>query len=303
LNNNKNNLVISIDLDEWYHARWITGSKLSRWPDTLSFFRDVYNLDKPRGDIDKPTSEILELLDEFKIKATFFILSEVAGYYPHLVKEIAKNGHEIASHGKKHIDLWNYTPLTFHSDLKDAKNLLEDLCGQKVVGYRAPNLIIEDWIVPILSELGFEYDSSVCPSRKLMGKFGNTLSLPAYPYFLSRDSFKPGNGPLFEIPIPVFPYIKLPAATGIMTRVIGVWWSSIALKFNLQRHDALYYFHPYELVQAPQIKNLNLREKLHARRSGKWMKAAVRKLFTEFRNTTKTNCIELMKLQKASTNY
>jgi len=301
VNSPKNKLVISIDLDEWYHARWVTGSKISRWPNTLSFFQDVYNLDKPRGDIKKPTIEILELLDEFKIKATFFILSEVAGYYPLLVKEIAKNGHEIASHGKNHVDLWNYTPQTFQSDLKDAKSLLEDISGQKVIGYRAPNLVIEDWIIPILYELGFEYDSSVCPSRKLMGKFGRSKSLPSHPYFLSENSFEPGNGPLFEIPIPVFPYIKLPAATGIMTRVIGIWWSSFALKYNLKRHDALYYFHPYELVIAPQIKNLSLREKLHSRRSGNWMKSAVHKLFTEFRNTPKTNCIELMKLYKSNT--
>lgn len=296
MSSSKNKLVISIDLDEWYHARWVTGSKISRWPDTLSFFRDVYNLDKPRGDIDNPTMEILELLDEFNIKATFFILSEVAGYYPHLVKEIAKNGHEIASHGKNHIDLWNYTPQTFQADLKDAKNLLEDLYGEKVVGYRAPNLIIEDWIVPILSELGFEYDSSVCPSRKLMGKFSNTKSLPAYPYFLSKDSFEPGNGPLFEIPIPVFPYIKLPAATGIMTRVIGVWWSSLALRYNLLHHDSLYYFHPYELVEAPQIKNLSIMEKLHARRSGKWMTSAVKKLLSTFKDQPKLTCKQLMNI-------
>jgi polysaccharide deacetylase family protein (PEP-CTERM system associated) len=293
---NKNKLVISIDLDEWYHARWVTGSKISRYPDTLSFFREVYNLDRPRGDIEKPTIEILEMLEEFNIKATFFILGEIAGYYPHLVKEITKNGHEISCHGKNHKDLWSYTPQTFRSDLKEAKNLLEDLSGQKVIGYRAPNLVIEDWIVPILIELGFEYDSSVCPSRKLMGKFGRSKSLPAHPYFLSENSFKPGNGPLFEIPIPVFPFLKLPAATGIMTRVIGVWWSRFALKYNLRSHDALYYFHPYEMVEAPQLDNLTVMQKLHSRRSGDWMKTAVEKLLHTFKDQSKLTCLQLMNL-------
>ncbi|MCX6175438.1 MAG: polysaccharide deacetylase family protein [Ignavibacteriales bacterium] len=295
MNSYKNKLVISIDLDEWYHARWVTGSNISRWPDTLSFFRDVYNLDKPRGDIDKPTMEILELLDEFKIKATFFILSEVAGYYPHLVKEIVKNGHEIASHGKKHVDLWHYTPPTFYADVKNAKNLLEDLSGEKVVGYRAPNLIIEDWIVPILSELGFEYDSSVCPSRKLMGKFSNAKSLPAYPYFLSKNSFVPGNGPLFEIPIPVFPYLKLPAATGIMTRVVGLWWSKFALQCALRTGDAMYYFHPFELTPRPDFQFKNFHEKLHSRRTGTWMSKAVNNILNEFKDVPKVTCSELMK--------
>lgn len=299
MSSSKNRLVISIDLDEWYHARWATGSKISRWPDTLSFFRDIYNLDKPRGDIEKPTMYILELLDEFKIKATFFILGEVAGYYPNLVKEISKNGHEIASHGKVHIDLWNYTPSVFKSDLKEAKNVLEDLTGKKVIGYRAPNLVIEDWIIPVLGELGFEYDSSVCPSRKLMGKFGISTSLPGFPYFLSKDSFKPGDGDLFEIPIPVFPFIKLPAATGIMTRIIGVWWSTFALKYNLKRHDALYYFHPYEMVTAPKIDNLKFMQRLHGRRSGEWMKYAVPKLLRKFRDIPITNCAGLMNQYKS----
>jgi len=300
VNKSKNKLVISVDLDEWYHARWLTGSKISRYPDTMSFFREVYNLEKPKGDIEKPTMYILELLDEFDIKATFFILGEVAGYYPHLVKEIAKNGHEISCHGKIHVDLWNYSSESFKDDLKEAKNLLEDLSGQKVIGYRAPNLVIEDWIVPILTELGFEYDSSVCPSRKLMGKFGRSKLLPAYPYFLSKDSFEPGNGPLFEIPIPVFPYIKLPAATGIMTRVIGVWWSSFALKYNLKSHDALYYFHPYEMVDAPQLENLSIIQKLHSRRSGDWMKKALKKLFSTFLDQPNLTCIQLMNLYKSS---
>lgn len=287
-------MVISIDLDEWYHARWVTGSKISRYPDTLSFFREVYNLDRPRGDIDKPTIHILELLDEFNIKATFFILSEVAGYYPHLVKEIAKNGHEIACHGKNHIDLWNYTPGTFRNDIKEAKSILEDMAGAKVIGYRAPNLIIEDWIIPLLCELGFEYDSSVCPSRKLMGKFSRSKSLPAYPYFLSENSFEPGDGPLFEIPIPVFPFIKLPAATGIMTRVIGIWWSSYALKYNLKLHDALYYFHPYEMVEAPRLKDMTLMQKLHSRRSGDWMKGAVKIILKNFKKLELISCSELL---------
>ena len=256
-------------------------------------------MDKPRGDIDKPTMEILEIFDEFKIKATFFILGEVAGYYPHLVKEIDARGHEISCHGKIHTDLWNYTQNTFKTDLTDAKKLLEDLIGKKVLGYRAPNLVIEDWIVPILNEIGFEYDSSVCPSRKLMGKFGNTMKLPSYPYFLSKNSFQPGDGNLFEIPIPVFPFIKLPAASGIMTRVIGIWWSSFALRYNLHYHDSLYYFHPYEMVQAPVLDNLKFIQKLHSRRSGSWMSDAVKKIFADFESTPKTNCFELMSYFKS----
>lgn len=294
MKNKEHHLIISVDLDEWYHARWATGSKISRWPDTSSFFKEVYGLDKPRGDIEEPTMEILELLDEFSISATFFILGEVARFYPQLVKEISKCGHEIASHGYRHCDLWAQSGESFRSELKDAKNLLEDLIGKKVAGYRAPNLIIEDWIVPVLTELGFEYDSSVCPSREIMGKFNRSKELPAYPYMLSENSFNPGNGPLLEIPIPVFPFIKLPAATGIMTRIIGAWWSIIALKNALRQNDTIYYFHPYELTRIPEISSLRFMEKIHSRRSGEWMKRAIKKIFVEFKEIPQVTCKQLL---------
>lgn len=291
-------LVISVDLDEWYHARWATGSGNSRWKSNIDFFREVYGSDTPRGDIEKPTGEILELFEKYGIKATFFILGEVAKYYPHLVKMISSEGHEIASHGSTHTDLWNFTPETFKNQLLESKKILEDLSGKKVIGYRAPNLVIEDWIIPILRELEFEYDSSVCPSRKLMGKFSYPVELPQHPYFTDDISFREGSGSFFEIPIPVYPYIKLPAATGIMTRVIGKWWSVTALKSALENSDALYYFHPYELTSKPEIKNLKFLQKLHSRRTGEWMKNAVEKILGEFREVEMVSCAELLSKYK-----
>ncbi len=294
MNEHESRLAISIDLDEWYHARWATGSKISRWPDTLSFFREVYGLDCPRGDIDRPTKEILALFDELKIKGTFFILGEVAEYYPHLVKEISNEGHEIACHNYRHIDLWLYNPQTFSQELKKAKEKLEALSGKPVFGFRAPNLIVEDWIVPILSELGFLYDSSICPSRKIMGKFGRFQNLPQNPYRMAQRSFYPGDGDLVEIPIPVFPFIKLPAATGIMTRVIGVWWTVIALKTALKSGDSIYYFHPYELTDIPSIKGLKPRDRLFAQRTGVWMGKSLREILHLFSTVPKTTCFELV---------
>ncbi len=293
MNEHESRLAISVDLDEWYHARWATGSKISRWPNPLSLFIEVYGLKHPRGDIDRPTREILLLFDEMKIKATFFILGEVAEYYPHLVKDISNNGHEVACHSYRHVDLWLHTPASFSRELKDAKTRLEDLCGNAIVGFRAPNLIVEDWILPILSELGFLYDSSVCPSRKIMGKFGRFRNLPQNPYRMAPGSFFPGNGDLVEIPIPVFPYIRLPAATGIMTRVIGVWWTVTALKAALKSGDSLYYFHPYELTDRPRINRLKLRDRLFARRTGEWMKNSLREIFNLCSAVPKATCFEL----------
>ncbi|MCX6135475.1 MAG: polysaccharide deacetylase family protein [Ignavibacteriales bacterium] len=286
-------LVISVDLDEWYHVRWATGSANSRWEEPAAFFKEVYGLDRCRGDIERPTNEILDLFDSQNVRATFFILGEVGHAYPHLVREIGNRKHEIASHSFRHIDLWMHTRESFQRELRDAKSVLEDLSGQQVVGFRAPNLVIEDWIVPILREEGFLYDSSVCPSRKLMGKFKNSRELPSIPYRLSADSFIPGEGSMIEIPIPTFPYLRLPAATGIATRVIGRPWTSVALRSSLRAGDSLYYFHPYELTLPPAIGGLTAYQKLFMRRTGSWMLRSVKNLLSEFSGVRKATCREV----------
>jgi peptidoglycan/xylan/chitin deacetylase (PgdA/CDA1 family) len=286
-------LVISVDLDEWYHARWATGSATSRWKDSRAFFKEVYGTDRPRGDIERPTQEILDLFDAYGVKATFFVLGEVAGYYPHLVKEISNRNHEVACHSYRHIDLWLHTRESFRRELRQAKAALEDLAGRSVLGFRAPNLIIEDWIVPVLAEEGFLYDSSVCPSRKLMGKFGNNQDLPQYPYRLSADSFSPGSGKIVEIPIPVFPYLRLPAASGIATRVIGRRWTTIALKQSLKAGDSLYYFHPYELTEPPQISGLTVYQRLFMRRAGAWMIGTLKNMLSGFSKVPKATCADV----------
>jgi peptidoglycan/xylan/chitin deacetylase (PgdA/CDA1 family) len=290
----KSRLVISVDLDEWYHARWATGSVASRWPDSTAFFKEVYGMDRPRGDIERPTREILDVFDAFGVRATFFILGEVAGYYPHLVREIAARKHEIACHSYRHVDLSLHSPQSFQRELSEAKTKLEELSGQAVRGFRAPNLVIEDWIIPILHEEGFLYDSSVCPSRKLMGKFGMNQHLPQSPYRLSKDSFRPGAGELVEIPIPVFPYLKLPAATGIATRVLGRLWTTLALRHSLKVGDSLYYFHPYELTAPPEINGLTLYQKLFTRHAGAWMNIALRSILTEFSEVQRMTCADLV---------
>jgi len=83
----KNNyLILSIDLDEWYHCRWAVGFlPVARWKSSKECFKDYYKSDKPGGEIIKPTHLILDLLEKQGLKATFFILGEIAQQYPNLV--------------------------------------------------------------------------------------------------------------------------------------------------------------------------------------------------------------------------
>lgn len=128
----KNKLILSIDLDEWFHCRWATGSENARWPSVKECLSEYYGSNKPAGEIIPPTKKILAELKKRKIKATFFILGETAKWYPNLVKSIARDGHEIACHGMHHQDMTTTTRWRFAKELQESRRILERLYGKKI---------------------------------------------------------------------------------------------------------------------------------------------------------------------------
>jgi polysaccharide deacetylase family protein (PEP-CTERM system associated) len=114
------------------------------------------------------TLRILDLLAASGVKATFFVLGWIAERKPELVKEIVKRGHEVASHGYGHQRIYNQSRAEFREDVRKSKNILEDISGEKVLGYRAPSYSISRdtlWAYDELLEAGYSYDSSVFPIR------------------------------------------------------------------------------------------------------------------------------------------
>ncbi|MBE0618052.1 MAG: polysaccharide deacetylase family protein, partial [Proteobacteria bacterium] len=114
------------------------------------------------------TFRVLDLLTERGVRATFFVLGWVAERYPGLVRRIAEEGHEVASHGYGHRRVYTQTREEFREDVRRSKGLLEDLTGERVLGYRAPSYSISPtclWAFDELFEAGFTYDSSVFPVR------------------------------------------------------------------------------------------------------------------------------------------
>ena len=278
-----NYLILCIDLDEWYHCRWATGSPISRWTSVQDCFQDYYKSNKPVGEILEPTGQILDSLRKANVQATFFVLGEVALWYPDLIREIAAEGHEIACHGMHHQDLTLTSCEGFSKELDQARHILEKLSGRPVIGFRAPNLVTTKWLHQVLIEKGFIYDSSVCPARKMLGKWNNQSGAPNNPYRVGRELCFKGDADLIEIPIPVFPFLKLPGAVSIATRVFGWTWTSITLDNALQTGTTCYYLHPYEFNQAPRLKNMSLRERVFLRRTGAFMEVVLQRLLNKYR--------------------
>src|SRR5262249_22815867 len=112
------------------------------------------------------TERLLEMFDEANVQATFFILGWVAERYPRLVRAIAEQGHEIASHGYGHRLVYDLTPRAFREDVRRAKDLLETTAGERVYGYRAPSYSVTPkslWALDVLIEEGYTYDASIFP--------------------------------------------------------------------------------------------------------------------------------------------
>ena len=115
-----------------------------------------------------PAAGCLLRAEPYRARATFFILGWIAERYPALVKEIQKRGHEVACHGYAHQCIYNQKKIEFKEDVRRAKEILENLIGTQVIGYRAPTCSITRdtlWALEILCELGFLYDSSIFPVR------------------------------------------------------------------------------------------------------------------------------------------
>jgi polysaccharide deacetylase family protein (PEP-CTERM system associated) len=142
--------------------------------------------DKPQKD---PESRIHNP-ESSRTRATFFVLGWVAERYPSLVKEIQARGHEVACHGYAHQCVFNQGQEEFREDVRKAKEIIEDIIGNQVIGYRAPTCSITRetlWALPILYELGFLYDSSIFPIKHDFYGFPDAPRFPFYIDFSDGD--------------------------------------------------------------------------------------------------------------------
>ena len=139
------------------------------------------------------TDRALALCGELGAHATWFCLGDHARRHPGLLKRIVAAGHTIGLHGLTHRPACDMTRGDWQDSLRDGKALLEDLTGQAVVGYRAPEWSLRgpaaDWWRD-LPELGFRYDSSRAP----LALIGDP-AWPRRPHLLTAG--------LWELPPPV----------------------------------------------------------------------------------------------------
>ncbi len=229
--------AFSIDVEDWYQGLCMPPSAWTGY--------------EVRVTSSMPT--LLDLLAKHDVKATCFVLGKVAEEHPMLVRDIHEAGHEIASHGHTHREVFKLTPDEFREELVHSVRLLEDITGEKVIGYRAPYFTITEesmWALDILCEEGILYDSSIHPITHYR------CGIPGADRSPSVMELKSGS--LLEVPVSTYPLAKfnIPVGGGFYMRFYPYSFTKRRLK-NLEGQGEVIgvYTHPWESdPQMPRIR-------------------------------------------------
>lgn len=226
-------MAITIDCEQW-NAPLLRGIRASENNNTS--YSNQGNL------------KLFRILDDLRIKATFFVTGYFAEKEPEQLKCILEGGHEIASHGYNHFYRGGgITKEDLEKDILKSKEKIEKIIKKKVVGFRAPQLQYSNKLIKILDRLGFKYDSSLHPA--LVPGYYVNISAPL-------GIHKPfPNLKIREIPIGVIPYIRQPIGW-VWMRCIGNWWTDIGVNALLKQGiDPVIYVHSWEFTK---IKSKNV---------------------------------------------
>ncbi|MEC8965452.1 MAG: XrtA system polysaccharide deacetylase [Pseudomonadota bacterium] len=225
------------------------------------------------------THRLLDLFAKNNVKSTFFTLGWVAQRCPDVIKRIVSEGHELASHGLAHQRATTMSQKELYDDIKESKDILEDIGGVALKGYRAPSFSINDsntWAYDILKDLGFVYSSSTYPINH------DLYGVPDWPRF----KYKRDNG-LIEIPIPTIRKkgVNVGIGGGGYFRLYPYWLSKRRITEFMKAENAPYsfYFHPWEIdAQQPRFENAPWKSKARHYINLSKMEGKVGKLLSDF---------------------
>lgn len=261
--------AMTIDVEDYFQVSAFEGiAPRHRWNDFESR-------------VEANTTRLLDLFDERSVKGTFFVLGWVAERFPRLVQDIARRGHELASHGHFHRLVYDQTRDAFREDIRRSKDIIESAAGCAVLGYRAPSYSITPrslWAFDILIEEGYRYDASVYPIHH--DRYGIPPS-PREPYVIRRNA-----GVLIEAPgsaVRVGP-LNLPVGGGGYFRMLPYQWTQWGLRrINGTDHrGAIFYLHPWEIDPHQPRLPVGLLGRIRHYRNLAETESRLRRLLTDF---------------------
>ncbi len=296
----KHKIGLSVDIEDWYHIPSVTGSDFSFYPDVHTF------MNKWEGRYDyltEPTKRVLGHLKHHNLKATFFIVSDIAEYYEGLIEAVMKDGHEIACHGLHHAMNLNtrtksaaFTKDEFEDRTGKSREILQRISGQKVNGYRAPGAYIGEWMFDSLINLGFDYDSSVNPNSFIKKTDFNLKPISSVPYKIKSTI---SDKEILELPWPYFNFFgfRFPTAGGPFLRFMPSYYIKQGLSASQKRGHTVFYFHSTDLSyeKLPALASKNSKRPFWYITSGKKTESKMLKILDSYKESWAT-CGEIAEL-------
>jgi polysaccharide deacetylase family protein (PEP-CTERM system associated) len=259
----------TVDVEEYFHVTALEAHlPRNRW--TAMESRIELEMDR-----------LLDLMADGGVRGTFFVLGIVARARPDLVRRVARDGHEVASHGWDHTRVGDLTPDTFRDQVRRTRELLAELSGQAVEGYRAPSFSItrgREWALEILVEEGHTWDSSLYPVRRPgYGYAGGTRCI---------HTVELEAGSLVEVPPAVLRLagVNVPVGGGGSFRHLPYWMTRMALRQAAGNGEpGTLYLHPWELdPEQPRVEGASWLTRLRHYGSLRRTGPRLERLFREF---------------------
>ncbi|HET9460865.1 MAG TPA: XrtA system polysaccharide deacetylase [Gaiellaceae bacterium] len=267
---------MSIDVEDWFHVENLRRAvPRETWP-TLQLR------------VERSMDRMLHVMDDLGVRSTCFVLGSVAERAPQLVRRIAEAGHEIASHGYDHEMIHESDEATFRADVTQSKTLLEDISGQEVRGYRAPSFSITDWALPILRDVGFQYDSSHFPTTIGSSRYGKPAALRHTSPIATNDGLTEVGLSCLHLGAQALPW-----AGGGYFRLIPYPAFKLGVRRILQSGKPyVFYIHPWELdAGQPRVNGLKRSERFRHYLNIERTEARFAALLRDFRWTTIGNLV------------
>ena len=268
--------IFSVDVEDWFHIL----------DDPCVPTIDQWAALPSR--VEKNFNQLLDLFSDTNVQVTCFFLGWVAERFPHLVKDAANRGHEVASHGYGHRLVYELNRTQFYEDVRRARLLLEEIAGAEVLGYRAPGFSSTEetpWFFDALAEAGYQYDSSVFPAQRGHGGMPQGR----------REPHRTGqHDALLEVPITVADLMGKPMCFfgGGYLRLFPYWLiRKMAQQVLNEGRPVVFYIHPREIdPEHPRLPMGRIR-RFKSYVNLESTEAKLRRIFRDFPVTTFKNTL------------
>jgi peptidoglycan-N-acetylglucosamine deacetylase len=128
------------------------------------------------GPVPGPTEEVLEILDQHQVKATFFCVGHNVHKYPDIFLKVLENAHQVGNHTFHHLKGWKTNKQQYLKDVNACKQVMEEVANKSFSLFRPPYgkitlaqiKLLQDYHIIMWNLLARDFDSNVSAQKSLL---------------------------------------------------------------------------------------------------------------------------------------